>query len=138
RRAAGERLHRLRHDPGSRLLGPLPQGRGVRGKGPDRKLIHQPVLAQGQPGPAQGRACRRRCRPPLRRPAERSPRLPDRAEEMSPRRDRSPLSSPILIGALTVLAVIVAVFLAYNANSGLPFVPSYSLHVQVADANELT
>ena len=57
---------------------------------------------------------------------------------MSPRRDRSPLSSPILIGALTVLAVIVAVFLAYNANSGLPFVPSYSLHVQVADANELT
>ena len=57
---------------------------------------------------------------------------------MSPRRDRSPLGSPILIGALTVLAVIVAVFLAYNANNGLPFVPSYTLHVQVADANELT
>ena len=57
---------------------------------------------------------------------------------MSPRRDRSPLGSPILIGALTVLAVIVAVFLAYNANNGLPFVPSYSLHVQVADASELT
>jgi ABC-type transporter Mla subunit MlaD len=57
---------------------------------------------------------------------------------MSGRRDRSPLGSPILIGALTVLAVIVAVFLAYNANNGLPFVPSYTLHVQVADANELT
>jgi ABC-type transporter Mla subunit MlaD len=57
---------------------------------------------------------------------------------MSPRRDRSPLGSPILIGAVTVLAVIVAVFLAYNANNGLPFVPSYSLHVQVADASELT
>ncbi len=57
---------------------------------------------------------------------------------MNLRRDRSPLGSPILIGALTVLAVIVAVFLAYNANSGLPFVPSYTLHVQVADANELT
>jgi ABC-type transporter Mla subunit MlaD len=57
---------------------------------------------------------------------------------MSPQRDRSPLGSPILIGALTVLAVIVAVFLAYNANSGLPFVPSYTLHVQVADASELT
>ncbi len=57
---------------------------------------------------------------------------------MSQRRDRSPLGSPILIGALTVLAVIVAVFLAYNANNGLPFVPSYTLHVQVADANELT
>src|SRR5579862_8736074 len=57
---------------------------------------------------------------------------------MSQRRDRSPLGSPILIGTLTVLAVIVAVFLAYNANNGLPFVPSYTLHVQVADANELT
>jgi ABC-type transporter Mla subunit MlaD len=32
----------------------------------------------------------------------------------------------------------VAVFLAYNANNGLPFVPRYSLHVQVADAEELT
>jgi phospholipid/cholesterol/gamma-HCH transport system substrate-binding protein len=57
---------------------------------------------------------------------------------MSPRRERSPLSSPILIGALTVLAVIVAVFLAYRANSGFPFVPSYSLKVRVADASELT
>ena len=43
-------------------------------------------------------------------------------------------SSPVLIGALTVLVAIVAVFLAYNANNGLPFVPSYALHVQVADA----
>ena len=37
-----------------------------------------------------------------------------------------------------MLVVIVAVFLAYNANNGLPFVPSYTLHVQVADASELT
>jgi phospholipid/cholesterol/gamma-HCH transport system substrate-binding protein len=57
---------------------------------------------------------------------------------MSTRRERGPLGSPILIGALTLLAVIVAVFLAYNANNGLPFVPSYTLNVQVADANELT
>ena len=57
---------------------------------------------------------------------------------MSSRPDRSPLGSPILIGALTVLAMVVAVFLAYNANNGLPFVPSYTLHVQVADASELT
>jgi virulence factor Mce-like protein len=58
---------------------------------------------------------------------------------MSPRRrNRSGLANPILIGALTVLVVIVAVFLAYNANNGLPFVPSYTLHVQVADATELT
>jgi ABC-type transporter Mla subunit MlaD len=57
---------------------------------------------------------------------------------VTPRRDRSVLGSPILIGAVTVLAVIVAVFLAYNANSGLPFVPSYTVNVQVANANELT
>jgi ABC-type transporter Mla subunit MlaD len=57
---------------------------------------------------------------------------------MSPGRSRSGLANPIVIGALTVLAVIVAVFLAYNANSGLPFVPSYTLHVQVTDASELT
>ena len=54
------------------------------------------------------------------------------------RRRESPLrSSPVLIGALTVLVVIVAVALAYNANTGLPFVPSYTLHVQAANASEL-
>jgi phospholipid/cholesterol/gamma-HCH transport system substrate-binding protein len=47
-------------------------------------------------------------------------------------------TSPVLIGAVTVLVAIVAVFLAYNANSGLPFVPRYHLHVQVRDASELT
>jgi ABC-type transporter Mla subunit MlaD len=57
---------------------------------------------------------------------------------MNRRRTGSGLANPILIGAVTVLAVIVAVFLAYNANNGLPFVPSYTLHVQVADASELT
>jgi ABC-type transporter Mla subunit MlaD len=53
------------------------------------------------------------------------------------RRDASVLSSPVLIGALTVLVVIIAVALAYNANTGLPFVPTYDLHVQAADASEL-
>jgi phospholipid/cholesterol/gamma-HCH transport system substrate-binding protein len=57
---------------------------------------------------------------------------------MSNRPNRGGLANPILIGAITVLAVIVAVFLAYNANNGLPFVPSYTLHVQVTDASELT
>ncbi|HLH66836.1 MAG TPA: MlaD family protein [Solirubrobacteraceae bacterium] len=47
-------------------------------------------------------------------------------------------ASPVLIGALTVLVTIVAVTLAYNATNGLPFVPSYTLHVQAADASELT
>jgi len=56
---------------------------------------------------------------------------------MSRRRDRSPLGSPILIGALTVLAVIVAVFLAYNANNGLPFVPTRELNVLVSNGANL-
>lgn len=46
-------------------------------------------------------------------------------------------SNPILIGAVTVLVTIVAVTLAYNATVGLPFVPTYNLHVQIADASEL-
>ena len=36
-------------------------------------------------------------------------------------------ASPTLVGAVTVLVVVVAVFLAYQANSGLPFVPTYQL-----------
>jgi virulence factor Mce-like protein len=46
-------------------------------------------------------------------------------------------SSPILIGAITVLVVIVAVFLAYNANNGLPFVSTYNLKARVPDADAL-
>ena len=52
-------------------------------------------------------------------------------------RTRPPTSlagSPILIGAVTTLVIVVAVFLSYNANSGLPFVPSYEIKVQVPDA----
>jgi virulence factor Mce-like protein len=45
--------------------------------------------------------------------------------------------NPVLIGAATVLVLIVAVFLAYNANSGLPFVPTYSLNAQVPNAAQL-
>jgi ABC-type transporter Mla subunit MlaD len=44
----------------------------------------------------------------------------------------------VLIGALTVLVTVVAVYLAYNATNGLPFVPTYRLHVQAANASELT
>jgi virulence factor Mce-like protein len=46
-------------------------------------------------------------------------------------------SSPILVGAVTVLVVIVAVFLAYNANNGLPFVSTYNLKVRVPNADAL-
>ena len=54
------------------------------------------------------------------------------------RREGGLVTNPVLIGAVTVLVAIVAVFLAYNANNGLPFVPRYNLHVDVRDASELT
>ena len=48
---------------------------------------------------------------------------------------RSPVqslaASPTMVGAVTTLIVIVAVFLAYNANNGLPFVPVYRVSVAV-------
>jgi len=46
-------------------------------------------------------------------------------------------ASPVLVGALTTLIVIVAVFLAYNANNGLPFVPTYRISVVVPDTASL-
>jgi ABC-type transporter Mla subunit MlaD len=46
-------------------------------------------------------------------------------------------ANPVLIGAATTLVVIVAIFLAYNANSGLPFVPTYQLNAQVPNAANL-
>jgi virulence factor Mce-like protein len=46
------------------------------------------------------------------------------------------VATPVLIGAITTLIVIVAVFLAYNANQGLPFVPTYNLRAELpAGAN---
>lgn len=45
--------------------------------------------------------------------------------------------NPVLIGAATVLIVLVAVFLSYNANRGLPFVPTYKVKVEVPNAAQL-
>ncbi len=49
----------------------------------------------------------------------------------------SALGNPVLVGAMTVLVVLVAVFLAYNANSGLPFVPTTELKVNIASGSDL-
>ncbi len=46
-------------------------------------------------------------------------------------------ASPTMVGSITVLIAVVAVFLAYNANSGLPFVPTYNVSVEVPNANSL-
>src|SRR3954453_16171523 len=45
--------------------------------------------------------------------------------------------SPVLIGAVTTLVTIVAVFLAYNANNGLPFVPTYNVKAELPNAANL-
>lgn len=56
---------------------------------------------------------------------------------MNPRRRGSLAGSPLLIGALTTLIVIVAVFLSYNANNGLPFVPTYDINVELPETSGL-
>ena len=53
------------------------------------------------------------------------------------RRQGSLTASPVLIGATTVLIALVAVFIAYNANSGLPFVPTYDLKAELPSGGKL-
>src|SRR5215207_3723501 len=52
-------------------------------------------------------------------------------------RGSSVLANPVLVGAVTVLVTLVAVFLAYNANSGLPFVPTTELSVLMPNGANL-
>src|SRR5213079_2602613 len=49
----------------------------------------------------------------------------------------SVVASPVLVGAVTVLIVIVGVYLAYNANKGLPFVPTYDLKAELPNGQKL-
>src|ERR1017187_7180649 len=56
---------------------------------------------------------------------------------MSSRRRNSLAGSPLLIGAVTTLIVVVAVFLSYNANNALPFVPTYNIKVVLPEASGL-
>ena len=52
-------------------------------------------------------------------------------------RRASVLASPLLVGAATILAAIVGVMLAYNANNGLPFVPTVELKTVVPSGAKL-
>jgi virulence factor Mce-like protein len=56
---------------------------------------------------------------------------------MSRRPAASIVASPVLVGAVTVLVAIVAVFLAYNANQGLPFVPTYDVSAELHGGENL-
>jgi virulence factor Mce-like protein len=53
-------------------------------------------------------------------------------------RAQSLAASPTLVGAITTLIVIVAVFLAYNATNGLPFVPTYQVSVILPNASRIS
>jgi virulence factor Mce-like protein len=46
-------------------------------------------------------------------------------------------ASPVMVGALTVLIALVALYLAYNANHGLPFVPTYDVTAEVPNSEDL-
>ena len=46
-------------------------------------------------------------------------------------------ASPVLIGAVTILIAIVAVFISYQANNGLPFVPTYQLKAEMPNGAKL-
>jgi virulence factor Mce-like protein len=56
---------------------------------------------------------------------------------MRRRGSASMAGSPVLVGALTVLVSIVAVFLSYNANKGLPFVPTYDVGADLKNGAQL-
>ena len=47
------------------------------------------------------------------------------------------VASPVLVGAVTVLIAIIAVFIAYSANKGLPFVPTYDVKAELPSGAKL-
>ena len=53
------------------------------------------------------------------------------------RRANENTTNSVLVGAGIVVAIVVGVFLSYNANHGLPFVKTYPLTANVPDAAEL-
>jgi len=56
---------------------------------------------------------------------------------MNRRASRSIVANPVLVGAVTILVVVIAVFLAYNANNGLPFVPTSQLKIELPNGAAL-
>ena len=57
---------------------------------------------------------------------------------MSRRPTSSLVASPALVGAVTVLVTVIAVFLAYNANNGLPFAPALDVRVRAESSAAMT
>ena len=108
---------------------------------PDRRPPARSARPRRPAGSAPAPGAARR-RPPPAQPTRAEPPGPGRAEGGRQVRSRRSAfstfaSSPVLVGAITSLIAAVAVFLAYNANNGLPFVKTYRLSVQVSDAQSL-
>jgi virulence factor Mce-like protein len=58
-------------------------------------------------------------------------------DQKKKRNRQSAFTNPVLVGAMTLLVAMVAVFLSYNANNGLPFVPTRELKVDIASGSDL-
>src|SRR3954468_4895867 len=56
---------------------------------------------------------------------------------MRQRPDASIIANPMLVGTTTLLTVLVALFVTYNATNGLPFVPTYNVRAVLSDAQLL-
>ena len=123
------------------------QARLRTGRGQGQRAAHRhpaagPARPERRPS-VDRRASRtsRRCEAALRAASSPSPDPRSRrsttcwgVSPVSPRRGQAALTaSPVLVGAVTVLVTIVAVFLSYNANSGLPFVPTYDLKANLPE-----
>ena len=100
--------------------------RQARGQHP--RLAARPVRRRA---PGRGSGCRTGR---VRRGRCRVPQLPVRT--MSRRASASIVANPVLVGAVTVLVVVVAVFLAYNANNGLPFVPTREVFADMSSGSQ--
>lgn len=53
------------------------------------------------------------------------------------RRQSRITASPLLVGAVTTVIAIVGVFFSYNANTGLPFVPTYRVNAELPSGYNL-
>ena len=138
-RRVGDDSAERRAEPGrGRPTGADGPGAAIRGARRRRRPTHAARSGADRADPGDGR-----------RPAGTgaatpdAARLPDRragggAEASDEARRLAGLAaSPTMVGALTVMVVILAVFLAYNANNGLPFVPTYRISVEVPNADLL-
>lgn len=56
---------------------------------------------------------------------------------MKSRRNSRISASPMLVGAVTVLILVVGIFYSYNANSGLPFVPTYKIKADLPNGSSI-